>query len=326
MNISFSTFKAVSLALALLWLTGCVQTKSVPAYARAGDIIVLGLGGAHRNAVSEPVLTVDDLTITLTDSASTVHNLQGLKTFKSYPDYVSSINVTALGGGATSLGLVPFDGGWFVTVPLTAIGDLESPLPLATGAATIAISSPKLVNTASSIEGDLDAIPIEIIPGTATYDEQYNDQFGYYSPSDNNFVISPDDLTGVDMVGGAYFVINYTDDSIFNSGLMPVVLPSNHNPFVQLSYNVVPSGTGTGGVIYVTLLNPAGFTTFETATNNTSLLADLTVKLQYFPQAALDVGLYKANFAVDIGSSYYIDVNGNLIAGMQPTMVHAVDL
>jgi hypothetical protein len=329
MNISAAIKLVLCISIAY-WLVGCVQTKPVPGYARAGDNVVLGLGGIHRNGLSEDIST-DDLTITITDSGGVVHNLQALQTFKSYPEYNSRMNASALSGSADSMGIMPFDGGWFVTVPLTVAGDTSTPLPLAEGWASISVTSPKLTNLADNNEGDLSALPIEIIAGVSSYDSDYNRQFTYYRPTNNNFLIGPDDLSGVNNVGGAYFVINYTDDSLFKPGIFPVALPSGHHPFVQLSYNVIEHGDGTGE-IRITLLNPAGFTTFATSTNQTSLLADLSIKLLYAPAsisypAGTDIpAIYKAAFSLDLAQSYYIDINGDVISGLQPELTHVTDL
>ena len=191
------------------------------------------------------------------------------------------------------------------------------------GPATISVTSPKLLNTANGVEGDLSSIPIEIIAGSSAQDVDFVRQFGAYNSTPTSFVVEPSSLTGISSVGGAFFTINYNDDSFFTNGLEPIVVPSNHNPYVQLNYNVVPNGDGTGKIL-VTLLNPAGFKTVVTADPNSSYLSDLTVRLNYFssgtPAAA------KANFSVDAGNSYYIGLNGAVIPGVTPELTHAVDL
>ena len=326
MKILSSTIKTILVFTALVWLSGCVQTKAVPAYARTGDIVVLNLGGIHRNTISAPVLAAGDLNITITDSASNTYALKASKVFKTYPNYSSTLTYSTFNGELGGLALMPFDGGWFVTVPLALETDQTVPLPLAVGPATISITSVTpggLVNTALLSEGDLDAIPIEIIAGTSTFDYAYNNQFDMYTQSPKTFDVAPVGLGSIASVGGAYFVIDYTDDSLFLDGIEPMVLPSNHNPYVQLSYNVRPNGDGTGR-IYVTLLNPAGFTTPAVASNNSSMLADLTVKLQYFSSS--DATVIKPTFSLDLASSYYIDMSGAVIPALSPQLTHFVDL
>jgi hypothetical protein len=317
--------KLLAFTLLLFIIGGCTQTKPMPGYARAGDHIVVGLGGIHRNAGSEAVLSTGDLTINITDSGANTYALQASNVFKSYPDYNATLNTFIVDGtdNLVGLDLTLFDGGWFALIPLSVIGDLNAPLPLTVGEATVSITSPKLNNTAAANEGDLLSIPLEIIAGVSTPDLDYLRQFVSYRPGETNFVISPDDLSGIDSVGGAFLAIEYYDDSIFKSGLEPMVVPSNHNPFVQLSYNVVPNGNGTG-TVFVTLLNPAGFKSEATAARNSSLLADLDVKLLYFSSDTAAV--VKPTFALDAASSYYIDLNGAVIASVGATMTHATDL
>tara|TARA_R110002072_G_scaffold43340_19_gene121894 strand:+ start:228 stop:1214 length:987 start_codon:yes stop_codon:yes gene_type:complete len=320
--------KVAAVCVALLWLGGCVQTKPTPGYARAGDHITVGLGGIIRNAGGEAVLKKSDLVITLTDANSQQFNLEPRFIFKSYIDYSAQMNTFTFDGTNQAVGLtgmVPYDGGWMVVIPLTYPQQYSSPLPLAVGPATISVSSPsnKLVNTADSVEGDLSSVPLEIIAGTSAQDVDFVRQFGAYNTTPNSFVVSPDTLAGITEVGGAFFAINYNDDTFFTNGLEPVVVPSNHNPYVQLNYNVVSNGDGTG-TIFVTLLNPAGFKTLVTASPNSSFLADLSVRLNYFsggtPAAA------KANFSVDTFNSYYIGMNGAVIPGVEPVLTHAIDL
>ena len=45
--------RALVALLVSVALAGCIQTKTTPGYARAGDHIVIGLGGVNRNAGGE---------------------------------------------------------------------------------------------------------------------------------------------------------------------------------------------------------------------------------------------------------------------------------
>lgn len=329
MILKTSAYQLVMSLLVLVVLGGCVQSKTTPGYARAGDHIVIGLGGIERNVGGEVVLKATDLTVTLTDSASTVHTLDARFVYKSYVDYTAQINEFSFDGTNASIGLtnmVPFDGGWIVVAALTLPGQYDMPLPLAVGAATVSVTSPKLTNIANAVEGDLTAIPIEVIAGTSPEDVDFMRQFIGYSPSLRQFVISPDDLTGITEVGGAYVAIDYNDDSFFGGGVEPMVVPAAHNPFVQMGYNVDSNGDGTG-TIYVSLLNPAGFKTPATAANNSSKLSDLTLNLVYFPPGAgSQATAAKANFSIDTVESYYVDMNGAVISGLTPMLDHIEDL
>ncbi len=321
--------RVVYLCIVLFWLGGCVQTATTPGYARAGDHITIGLGGIIRNAGGEADLKGSDLTIILTDANGTQFNLQPRWVFKTFADYSAQVNTYTFNGTSTLVGLtgmVPYDGGWMVVAPLTLPNQYNSPLPLAVGAASISVTSPKLINTASAAEGDLSAIPVEIVAGTSPEDINFARQYGAYLTTQESFVIAPNDLAGIDAVGGAFFTIEYNDDTFFQSGLEPVVVPSNHNPYVQVNYNVIPNGDGTGRIL-VTLLNPAGFKTVATAEPNSSYLADLTLRLNYFGVVAdADRSIAKANFSLDTFNSYYIGMDGAVIAGVTPILTHSVDL
>ena len=317
------TLKTIAVALMLASLWGCVQTRPVPGYARVGDVLVLGLGGIERNSASEPVLRPSDLTITITDANDT-YNLAATNIFKSYPDYKAFMNTAAIDGGDQGLELVPFDGGWFAVVPLITPGSAV-PLPLAPGQATISISSSKLINTADPFEGDLSNIGIEILAGTTSVDPQYLAQFTGYAATENNFIVSPGDLNGITDIAGAFFKIDYNDDTYFKDGIEPMVVPSGHNPYVQLAYNVVSNGDGTGS-INVTLLNPAGFKPQTSSDTNSSLLADLSVSLAYFPDGDGQAATANTKFSLDTSGSYYIDGNGAVISGLAPTFTHYSEL
>ena len=318
--------RCMALILVAAWLAGCVQSKPTPGYARTGDHIVLGLGGILRNAGGARLLTPEDLTIKLTDANSVQHTLKARYVFRAYPDHGATMNTLTLQGAYPQLGLtnmVPFDGGWFAVTPLTVPDQYDSPLPLAVGPATLSITSNKLNNINNSAEGDLTAIPIEILPGVSVQDVDYARQFLGYVSNTSGFVITPGSLAGISAVGGASLVINYSDDNFFNSGLDPMVVPIDQHPYVQLNYNVVPNGDGSGSII-VTLLNPAGFKTQATAEANSALLSHLGVKLLYFSDGTAAAA--KANFSLDVDRSYYIDMNGTMLPGVSPYLTHLHDL
>lgn len=324
MKVSTRTVKTIAVTLMLASLWGCVQTRPVPGYARSGDMVVLGLGGIERNSDGVPVLRPADLTISITDADNDSYDLAATSVFKSYPDHMATMNTRAIDGGDQGLGLVPFDGGWFAVVPLITPGDF-SPLPLATGQATISITSPWLTNTAHPLEGDLTSIPVEILDGVTSVDSNYLLQFVGYTAGTSSFVIRPGDLSGVDEVAGAFFKIDYYDDTYFKDGIEPVVVPSSHNPYVQLAYHVVSNGNGTGS-INVTLLNPAGFKAAASGAANSSLPSDLSVNFLYFAGADWRAETARTKFDLDTSGSYYIDGDGAIIVGLSPSFTHYSEL
>ncbi|MCP4830395.1 MAG: hypothetical protein GY889_16110, partial [Proteobacteria bacterium] len=106
----------------------------------------------------------------------------------------------------------------------------------------------------------------------------------------------------------------------------PMVVPVDHNPYVQLNYNHVANGDGTG-TIYVTLLNAAGFSDEANATQNTTPLSGLAVKLLYFkPALTAVVPQAKASFSINAANSYYIGTDGSILTGISPVLTHNADL
>tara|TARA_R110002072_G_scaffold207524_6_gene365084 strand:+ start:227 stop:1183 length:957 start_codon:yes stop_codon:yes gene_type:complete len=301
------------LLIALLGI-GCVQTKPVPSYARPGDTIVLGLGGIHRNANSNQNIVPGDLTIVLTDDADENFTLSVVNVFKVFPGYASRLNVASLEGVvAGGLNLQAFDGGWFAIVRLTEGGN---PIDAVEGPATISITSSKLVNTNLSAglvgEGDLTDIPIEILAGDSAVDPDYEQQFAAYAMSGNLVSVAPQDLGSIDSVGGANLVVNY-------SGAQPplelLVVPSGHNPYVQLSYKVLDNGDGSGS-IRATVINPSGFTTAALQTPRQALLADLQLLFVPINNATTTIA-----YAVDTAESYYFDLDGDTIQALDPELL-----
>lgn len=319
--------KVLMMLVSLAWLAGCVQTTPVAGIAPAGDVVVLGLGGIERNAGGNPALKPADLAVTLTDANNTVHNLEAKYVFKSYPSHASFLNTATHNGFVGTAGLsnmVAYDGGWFAMVRLMYPGT-DTPIntsELATCPATMSVVSAKLRNLNNGPEGNLLSLPIEILPGSTPFNQNYERQFIAYQHGGNSFVVAPDDLSGINEVGGAFVVLDYNDDTVFGNGLEPMVVLSDHNPFVQLSYNVVSNGDGSGKV-YVTLLNPAGFSNEASAGPNARRLSNLSSQLMYYIE---DVTVAKANFSVDTASSYYIGVDGSVLSGLAPQLTHYDDL
>jgi len=307
-------------ALLTMVISGCVQLKTTPGYARSGDLVIVGLGGINRNAQGNQELKVSDLTATITDSNAVVHNLNVEVVFKAYGDYTSQLQEGITNGALSAIELEPFDGGYYAVVALTDPG--RNPLPLSVGNATVSISSPTLDNLLKPTEGNLQNTPIEILAGTVPWDADALQQFYNYRAAATYFVVSPDDLTGIDSVAGASLVFDYTDDSPFVAE--PMVVPSSHHPFVQVSYNVIDNGDGTGQ-IRAFILNPNGFTTKALRDTKAALLSELNVKLQTF-NSPVDPEADKLNFTLNPSESFYIDLNGDPIPGLTPTMAHIVDL
>lgn len=315
---TFTRLTAVLLT-ALLALPGCVQISSIPNTARAGDSVVVGLGGINRNWGGEKPV---NLQISITDAASQTFPLQPSVTFQAYPDYRSNANIIAL-QGSDSLDIQPYDGAWFVTVSL--VGEDNAPLPLATGPATLHVSADNFIERLDSNgqpylnEGNLSQIPLEIIPGPSTGDNSAA-QYGAYEARNTHFIVRPAATSGV-TIGGAFYTVLYQSDSEFGS-MKPIVFPVSRNPFVKMDYKIQDNGDGTGAYeIYI--YNPSGFTATTPRQPKEAGLPDLGVYLEYFSDGT---GTMKTNFTLDAANSYFIDINGDRIDGLGAELRHADDI
>lgn len=309
------------LVLLAVFLSGCVQVSSIPGYARAGDTLVLGLGGIARNAGGQS-LKLSDLQITITDHDNTTFALTPSRIFKAYPDYASGMNYNSINNSSYQIAptpLTPYDGGYFV---MLSLANGTTPLALAEGMARISISAPgKLTNTLSNFylqgqtqssitEGDLTSIPVYILPGTATSGVWNTTQFQGYERIGSTLVIKPQNLTGITTVGGAQLSITYPTAN-YSSTRPAMVMPMNHNPNISLHQNAVVNSNGTT-TLNVLLSASKGFTSAGANALQPSL-DDLSLSLVYFNKVSSAVAL--TDFQVS--SSQYIDTAGSVISGLQ---------
>lgn len=294
-------------------LASCVQITAIPATARPGDYIVVGLGGVHRNANADFGLKPSDLQVQVTDASSASYMAQVTHTYRAYPDYTSRLTQNALVDGGGSLGLVPYDGGWFAVVKLSATDG--SPLPLAQGNAFLSITAlapAQLNNTADVREGDLASIELEILPPYGPGQSQnfdYVNQFQGYSPTPERVAvrIDPAALGGVTALGGASIVLNYTvtgDDT----GVEVMGFPASHNPWIQVGSESHSNGDGTG-YVRAYILNPHGFTT--NPAKQAAALADLQLQFMYVGGNSSVI-----QYQLDTAQSFVFDLNGDPVNGL----------
>lgn len=307
----------------LVVLAGCVQKYPVAYFARAGDTIILGLGGIQRNTNGATKLVIGDLQMTITNtSTGAVSTLTASTFFKAFPDYSSTLTRYEVSNTQPSAHLVPFDGGWFVTTTLPS-----DPNVLPPGSYTISITSPtgKLLNTkfalgSNSAEGDLTQIPLQIVAGTGG-NSSYNQQFAAYATGSHLDISPPASaLAGVNSVGGLQLVINYPQAN-YNPAHPPMVLPYSHNPYIQLSQNIIDNGNGTKTLV-VLLSAQQGFVASANQTPFTPVLSDLSLSLINFPASGVTVSSAQmlADFQIDQSRSKYYDIDGNAITSLSPAM------
>ena len=72
----------------LLAVFGCASQQPLSHYARSGDTVAVSLGGTDSNALAS-VLKKENITVTLTDAANSVHPLKVRNVFRVYSDRTS---------------------------------------------------------------------------------------------------------------------------------------------------------------------------------------------------------------------------------------------
>lgn len=312
----FLTLRIFILLTALL--AGCVQKTPVPYLARAGDTIVLGLGGIQRNAAGNQHLLASDLQATITPVAGgTPIALSIGQPFKSFPDYGSLLNADVING---AFPFSFFDGGWFMVVTLPNDGSLQP------GNYYISVTSAngKIINTkfASNSflrEGDLTQLPLEIVAGSGGTDSSYIQQFFSYA-STYSLDISPSSTTGVSAVSGLQLYITYPKGTYLDPNHLPIAVPYNHNPFIQIAQNTVDNGTTQ--TLIVMLSTQQAFVPVGQQTALTPTLNDLSIHLLYFfaSNSTASPTQLTSDFQIDLSRSHYYDTNGAVIPSMQPVL------
>ena len=312
---SISRLILVVLALFSLTLSGCISLVPTPSYARAGDVVNIGLGGVKRNASGQLVLT-SDLTVTITDANSIVHTPQVVGTYRVFPDHTSQYAVGAQDRvGGSFFDLYPHDGALWVTLRLSDA--TNAPLPLATGDAFITISSAKLTQTAKENEGDYSNFPITILAGTGT--PSLSDQQNQAYQTEGFLSIKPSVTPGV-TVGGAQIEIIFDDTVTAGNPFELRVVTQTHDPNAGLIQSVTDNGDGTK-TLKAILTNPNGYVPVASWAQGQSTLLDLDLAI------VSSGGGVAATANADLptkytvtANSYYVDLNGDIVPGVVPVL------
>jgi len=311
------------IVLAVLFGTGCVNLKSLPSYARSGDIVNIGMAGIKFNTDGMVTLRPADITATITDANSAVYNAKVLRTFRAFPDNTSYYAFGALdrspeNGGYGSV--EPFDGQWWITVHLVdPVTDV--PLSLAVGDATISLAAAQVTDTLG-IDGALDQFDVEIISGVVNKLPTDTD-FYLYAAFDQQqaLTIQPDNLTGVSKIGGLQLKLDYNPAAL-SSGTtrIPHLVPVSHDPHINIIQNNVDNGDGTHALIAM-VTNPLGFVP-NADYGGSWVIGANTFKDLNFAVLTDDSNLanYATNYSIDPASSYYVDENGDKLLTVNPVL------
>lgn len=336
-NKTNKTYRWVTLLLLVLaFASGCASRQSISNYARSGDTVVLSLGGTDSNALVS-VLKKQNITATITDSANVVRSATLRNVFRLYSDPTSGYNFRS---ASTSLHydsyVTPHQGLWMAAVdlvdPVTG-----NPLALAVGAATISVSSPDIKPWVdysgfgwSWTNGNLSSIPIEILADTGS-----SNPMNYLTPVNTAPLdsLTPEPQVEVAVsgtpsqtVGGGSFVFKIVSADFvpsYGSQTLPRVATTSPDPNVQLAWSRVDRGNGTV-LLKVMITNPHGFNTDNSKTDlisGNSLLRSLRFSI-FWDSVYGTSTITDANWqnSLQLVSSEYIDLNGNVLSELTPTL------
>ena len=344
---SISKAIGILLILATFVMSGCITQTTMPAYAKRGDLIQLGLGGIKRNAmtvqsgvINVKSLTGSDVIAEISDDGGTTWQRLGVAgTFRAYPDYTSWYARDSLDRTfGTTFGegnVLPYDGMWWVTVGIEEFQG-NPPLVIADGPAIIRVTSVggELTNTGSAngcpatgfSEGNMACFPIEILSGSRTPTNNEFNQWAAYRHQ-QGLIIKPADLTGVPIVGGLQLEIDYNNSAV-SAGpprVEPRIVPLTHDPNISIIQSTVDNGDGTS-TLTAMITNPNGFVPSSDAASGWSVgqseFKDLVFALiAISPTNFADWNLgTPANFEIDQANTFYIDDNSAVISGLSPVM------
>ena len=135
----------------------------------------------------------------------------------------------------------------------------------------------------------------------------------------------PDDLSGVTEVGGLEVKITYNTSAVAFGGssakTFPRVVPISHDPNINIIQHTVDNGDGTETLTAI-VTNPNGFVP------NADLGGSWAIGKSTFADLALavtgrDVTVFadwESNYSIDAADSYYMDLNGDQIATVNPVL------
>jgi hypothetical protein len=336
----YETIKRHALILALLpvlTMTGCINASTTPGYARAGDLVNIGLGGVKRNtdgtdlwggpsandaaAANISAVITDDFDPDDGDPGTYTYDLQVRGTFRAFPDYSSQYSVSALDrSDAYFSNMDPYDGQWWVTIELVDAGG--TPLPLTPNQQhRIIVSSSELTDQTWSYEGELTNFHILILDGVATPTNEEKQQYKAYR-SRPNLTIKPDLAPTVNSVGGLQVKVDY-DPTFTTYSVLPRLVPISHDPNITVIQHTVDNGDGTHGLIAM-VVNPNGFVDLDGGLweVGSSTFDDLSFAVVVSETYNYDLNEYpwQNNYTLDSAESFYIDNNGDVIGSMTPVL------
>jgi hypothetical protein len=321
--------QAVAITVLIVVATGCVNQRATPGYGRAGDYISVGLAGLKFNTDQDKNIRPSDLTAVFHHlPTATDYPVRIVNTFRAFPDHTSRYAVLSMDRsgdfGDQNSDIEPYDGQWWVVVKLD---DPLSSTPIASplGYGFIRVSSADITDTYGE-DGDLaNGVLFELIPGTASDDPSVAAQFDSYRAMES-MTVQPSAAYGVASVGGFQIKLDYNISDLNEVGsvktpVIPRLVPISHDPNINIIQHTVDNGSGDRSLIAM-VTNPNGFIATSAQAGGwlpgNSIFEDLNMAI------VVDDADYLANWSTDYAldplESYYIDINGTEMGGVEPTL------
>ncbi len=311
----------IALLFALLMASGCTSMQTMSSYARSGDTVMVAIGGSETH-VTTPMLKISDLTVTVTDALGVIHPVKVKRVFRAYPDPTSFYNHS--GWDVTDT----YQSQWMAVLDFVDPAT-DLPLPLAQGMANITISGPNLQNHYmygwSWTNGDLAAVPIEIIPGEGTiHSLNYmqpvgRDAIQYIEPMSQVLVTPSREVIETDgfVVAGGEFEFSYPTSLLQNAEINVATVTPDKKTQLAVRYITNSDDTTTLKVI---VMNPNGFSysNMPLVTRTNSPFKALAFSLYFQDIPDLTDTTWQNH--IQLVSARYIDIQGNTIPDLTAVM------
>jgi hypothetical protein len=306
----------------LVLFSGCASMQPLSNYARSGDTVMISLGGSDSNALL-PVLKKENLSVTITDSLGDSYPVKVRNLFRVNSDAASGY---AFRSPTTNMYydsyVDPHQGLWLAVLDLVDPAD-DTPLPLAAGTASFAVSSSEIQNWVdypgygwSWTNGNLDSIPIEILAGAGSANPMNflgpvsSAPLDSLEPNPQVEVSASGNATAE--IGGGMFVFQLDNADFGGVVQRPRAVATVPDSNIQLMSRRVDMGDGTSQLTVV-ILNPHGFRTDNSKiglTGGMSLRRSLRFSLVW---ASTNAVVTDGNWqnSLQLLSGGYFDVDGN---------------
>ena len=244
--------------------------QAISNYARSGDTVMISLGGTDSNALVS-VIRKENVTISITDSLGNSYPVRVRNLFRVNGDPTNGYAFRSLTTTQNYDNYVdPHQGLWLAVIDLVDPVTLD-PLPLATGNATLSVSSVEILNWYDYsgygwpwTNGDLSSVAIEILAGTGAPNPMNFLGPVFTAPLDSLEPNPQVEITATGSatsdIGGGLFVFSYQNSDFGGVPNQPRAIATVPDPNIQILSNRVDQGDGTSK-LSVVIINPHGFKT-----------------------------------------------------------------